>query len=89
MLALEFLSWLMVRTKINIKLLLENFELLVYFDFFVCDMVKIIVLGVLFFISSYHQGEPTCRTAVQGHPEILRQITDNLRMTMVRQFRQL
>lgn len=40
MLALEFLSWLMVRTKINVKLLLENFELLVYFDFFVCDWLK-------------------------------------------------
>ena len=34
MLALEFLSWLMVSTKINIKLLLENFEHLVYLDFF-------------------------------------------------------
>ena len=40
MLALEFLSWLMVSTKINIKLLLENFEYLVYFDFFVCDWLK-------------------------------------------------
>ncbi|XP_073235471.1 condensin-2 complex subunit G2-like [Porites lutea] len=31
---------------------------------------------------SWLMGEPTCRTAVQGYPEILRQITDNLRMTM-------
>ena len=87
MLALEFLSWLMVTTKVNSKLLLENFGHFVYLDFFCLLLVKIIVHVVLFFISTYRQGEPTCRTAVQGHPEILRQITDNLRMTMVRQFR--
>ena len=87
MMALEFLSWLMVSTKVNIKLLLENFEHLVYFDFFLsvigennCSCCSV--------LSTYRQGEPTCRTAVQGHPEILRQITDNLRMTMVRQLRQ-
>ena len=51
MLALEFLSWLMVSTNINMKLLLENFEHLVYFDFFVSDWLFLLFCSLFLLIA--------------------------------------